>query len=92
MSNLEFDLRDFNKRTNRALRNVNPKVAIPALEKVSKKIIQEAKVMTPVDTGKLRNSLNAEVKLLGTPTAIMGSDVEYALIVHEDLSAIHILP
>jgi hypothetical protein len=86
---LEFDLSSFDRDTERLIRKINQEVAIPALEKTSAKIIIDAKKETPVDTGKLKGSLNYEVKRSGTPTAILGSSVDYSFIVHEDLDAFH---
>lgn len=87
---LRFDLASFNKRIESILRDVPDEVTLPALEVTAKKIIAESKAITPVDTGKLRSSLTQEVKKEGTKaTARLGSDVEYALIVHEDLSKTH---
>ena len=87
---IRFDLRDFNARTQRILNKIPTEVAAPAVEKTAKKIIGEAKAMTPVDTGRLRNSLSYDLTINGNSvSASMGSDVDYAIYVHEDLTKRH---
>ncbi len=90
MAKLKINLRDFNKRTKRIVNNVSSKVAVPALDKTARRVVRDAKAITPVDTGDLKNSLTHEVEGGPVATAVMGSDVEYSLIVHEDLSATHV--
>lgn len=48
------------------------------------RVQNEARRLAPVDTGRLRNSIVWEVVLdAGVPVARVGSNVEYALAVHE---------
>lgn len=87
---LEFDLKSFDKRIAQVLKGVTETVAAPAVDATAAKIIKDAKAITPVDTGKLRDSLDHKVKVVGNKVdATLGSDVEYALVVHEDLTANH---
>lgn len=87
---LKFDNRDFLKRTNRIINRIDEDVAIPALQFAADKVIIEARKEVPVDTGKLRDSLGHEENVISNvPTSSLGSDVDYALPVHEILDKHH---
>lgn len=65
--------------------------AIPeALERTAVEVIREAKSITPVLTGALRDSLTYEIESTeDSSSARFLSDVEYAIFVHENLDAKH---
>ena len=87
---LKFDNSSFLKKTNRIIDRINEDVAIPALNYAAEKVIIESKKEVPVDTGKLRDSLTHEESIISSvATSVMGSDVDYALPVHEDLQKTH---
>ncbi len=87
---LKFDLNSFDKGVRKIEKNIITRVARPAVEKTAKTVVKDAKNITPVDTGKLRDSLEQETKSKRKGVlSVMSSDVGYALIVHEDLTANH---
>ena len=54
------------------------------LARVAAKVETAAKARCPVDTGRLRGSINWRLVMEGgTLTAIIGTNVEYAIYVHE---------
>jgi hypothetical protein len=87
---LTFDISSFLKETKQVARDVQQEMAPNALEEVAKSVINEAKSLTPIDTGKLRSSLDYEIEeRAGVHEANLGSDVDYALVVHEDFNVKH---
>jgi len=87
---LKIDISKFNKNLRRLSKKLPRQVALNALEKTADKIINDTKPLTPVDTGRLRDSLERKSKVTPTKVTVsIFSDVEYALIVHEDLDARH---
>lgn len=64
------------------LRNPKGQVARGIL-KIGKKVERKAKRLVPVDQGVLRNSINTELIIRKGPVARIGSNVKYALYVHE---------
>lgn len=58
------------------------------LQAASIEVASEAKRLTPVDTGRLRSSLGWNVSDL---TAVIGTNVEYAPFVHENMDARHVV-
>jgi len=88
---LRFNLRDFNRRTRRLEVRVKDSLARSALRETAEEILKESKSITPVDTGKLRSSLKVlgEGRSRGEVTITLGSEVDYAFFVHEDLQAKH---
>lgn len=83
---IELDLKSFNQDIDRIIRQVDGPVAKRSLDKTGRKVVSDAKAITPVDTGRLRNSIRHEVS---DDNVEVGSDVEYALYVHEDLTKFH---
>lgn len=55
------------------------------LQEASRQVVNRAKVLAPVDTGRLRASIRADPPRLLTlrPSVKVGSDVEYAGMVHD---------
>ena len=87
---LKFNLKDFNKKLERTRTLVRTRVARNALKATSDQVLIDAKKDTPVDTGKLRDSL--KYKLASRSDVVrsdFSSEVDYALYVHEDLTAKH---
>lgn len=66
----------------RMLRNPKGQVARGIL-KIGKKVERKAKRLVPVDHGVLRNSINTELIIRRGPVARIGTNVKYALFVHE---------
>jgi hypothetical protein len=64
------------------LRNPKGQVARGIL-KLGKKVERKAKRLVPVDHGILRNSITTELVIRRGPVARIGSNVKYALFVHE---------
>lgn len=64
------------------LRNPKGQVARGIL-KLGKKVERKAKRLVPVDHGILRNSINTELIIRRGPVARIGTNVKYALYVHE---------
>ena len=86
---LKIDVSSFLKGTNRALKQVDS-AAVRAVDATADSIIKEAKRIVPVDTGKLKRSLKQETKRKASGAeSVLGSDEDYALLVHEDLNLRH---
>jgi len=87
---LTINTKEFDRNIKRLIKGIDRKVGFPAVDNTAKIIVRDAKRITPVDTGELRNSLTHETDVeAGTIEAVMGTDVDHSLIVHEDLNAMH---
>lgn len=58
-----------------------------ALNAAGETISGRAKELTPVEFGRLRSSLTYEIE--GSSSVAIGTNVEYAIYVHENLNAAH---
>lgn len=62
----------------------NPKGQVArGIYKIGKKVERKAKRLVPVDHGVLRNSISTELIIRRGPVARIGTNVKYALYVHE---------
>jgi Bacteriophage protein of unknown function (DUF646). len=71
-----------NAALQKMLRNPKGQVARGIL-KLGKKVERKAKRLVPVDHGILRNSITTELIIRKGPVARIGTNVKYALYVHE---------
>lgn len=80
MSSVEIRVNEAARQ--KMLRNPKGQVARGIL-KLGKKVERKAKRLVPVDHGVLRNSINTELVIRKGPVARIGTNVKYALFVHE---------
>lgn len=80
MSSVEINVN--NAALQKMLRNPKGQVARGIL-KLGKKVERKAKRLVPVDHGILRNSITTELVIRKGPVARIGTNVKYALYVHE---------
>jgi hypothetical protein len=79
---------DLNLGSDGRINAVATRAAMPEVIKITRKVLNRAKVLAPVDTGRLRSSGRMDIRITSVgPTGIVTFPVSYARYVHEGTRA-----
>jgi len=86
----EIDTEELRNELNRVSKQISIGAATKAVDQTAAQVVRTAKTLTPVQTGKLRDSLKKQTRRENDRiVSVISSDVDYSLKVHEDLTAFH---
>jgi hypothetical protein len=79
---------DLNLHSDGRINAVATRAALPEITKITRRVLNRAKVLAPVDTGRLRSSGRMDIKITAVgPTGSVTFPVSYARYVHEGTRA-----